>query len=238
MKRLLKTVGPHVENIRRSGQRLILQLWFPEVFEEVIGDHICRPNLYTSVLLGEQLASKTDEWGSNPHARAVQSQCGSSETCILRVVSYSSTESNHAGAKSSVNCPTFTVHFMVDQRSGSLTGERIRNHQEFVGIVALSQFIPVDGAVIAVPEFVTSHCLRPKVLLRHAAPQRTGDLRSGRWLGRETGHNKRVPQAQEASVRTLLWKPACHENSMCKLLILVALQHRLSTLCDAAGLIS
>ena len=25
---------------------------------------------YTSVLLGEQSASKTDAWGSNPHARA------------------------------------------------------------------------------------------------------------------------------------------------------------------------
>ena len=177
MRRLSKTAGPHFEKIRRSGQRFILQLWFPEVLREVIGDHICRPNLYTSVLLGEQLASKTDEWGSNPHARAVQSQCGSSETCILRVVSYSSTESNHGGAKSSVNCPTFTVHFMVDQRSGSLTGEPIRNHQEFVGSVALSQLITVDGAVIAVPRSLDL-ALVSKALLRHGARQRTGDLRS------------------------------------------------------------
>ena len=33
-------------------------------------------------------------------------------------------------------------------------------------------------------------------------------------------------------MRTLIWKPACHENSTCKLLLFVASQHRL---CDPAG---
>ena len=40
-----------------------------------------------------------------------------------------------------------------------------------------------------------------------------------------------VPQAQEASVRTLFWKPAYHAKSTCELLLLVALQHSLLRLC-------
>lgn len=41
-------------------------------------------------------------------------------------------------------------------------------------------------------------------------------------------------QAQEASVKTLFWKPECRENSTCKLLLLVASQHSLYRLCHAA----
>ena len=42
---------------------------------------------YTSVLLGEQSASKTDAWGSNPHARAAAADCrrGSTEKGVRLV---------------------------------------------------------------------------------------------------------------------------------------------------------
>lgn len=87
-----------------------------------------------------------------------------------------------------------------------------------------SQFL-IQLLVQTWPEFIqTAELRRDTKSKRLMVQQPPGEL----------PRSRSVPQAQEASVRTLIWEPACHENTTCRPVLLVALQHSLSRLCHPA----